>query len=93
MNFKFIVSLFTTFLVVINFGKLNAQISEISKSLNQYSFDLYNGTKVEKENLFLSPFSTYYALLSAYEGSKKKQKQSLRTYCILKIQHSLKMTV
>ena len=53
----------------------NAQTINCSRSLNNYSFNLYNNVKVENENLLLSPLSTYYALLMAYEGSKNKTKQ------------------
>ena len=56
-------------------SETNAQTNDYSSSLNNFSFDLYHETKVEKENLFLSPISTYYTLLMAYEGSKKKTKQ------------------
>ncbi len=75
MNFKQNTILAILFLFMTNMAQLNAQNSEHSKSLNQYSFDLYNETKVEKGNVFLSPLSTYYALLSAYEGSKNKTKE------------------
>ena len=63
---------------------LNAQNIECSNSLNQYSFDLYNETKVENENLFISPLSTYYALLSACEGSKNKTKEEFENVLYLK---------
>jgi len=56
-------------------SKTKAQTINCSNSLNNYSFNLYHNTKVENENLFLSPLSTYYALLMAYEGSKNKTKQ------------------
>jgi len=46
-----------------------------SSALNNFTFNLYRSTKVEKENLFISPFSTYQALLTAYAGSEKKTKQ------------------
>jgi len=59
-------------------GQINAQTSHDSKSLNSYSFDLYRLTKVKNENLFLSPLSTYYALLLAYEGSSGKTKQEFK---------------
>lgn len=53
----------------------NAQTMDKGSSLNAYSFDVFHETKLENENLFLSPISTYYALLMAYEGAKKKTKQ------------------
>ena len=52
-----------------------AQTIDYISSLNNYAFNQYRDTKVEKENLLISPLSTYYALLVAYEGSKNKTKQ------------------
>jgi serpin B len=75
--------------MILNIGQLNAQTQGYSNSLNSYSFDLYRGTKVEKENLFLSPLSTYYALLVAYEGSKNKTKQEFEKVLYLKNSGSL----
>jgi serpin B len=76
------ISILTTPFLLVGFAlffvlnsKTNAQTIDYSSSLNNYSFDLYRNTKVENENLFLSPLSTYYALLVAYEGSKNKTKQ------------------
>lgn len=63
---------------------LKAQTNDSSNSLNNYSFDLYRNIKVEKENLFLSPFSSYYALLMAYEGSKNKTKHEFEKVLYLK---------
>lgn len=71
------------FLFMTNMAQLNAQNSERSKSLNQYAFDLYKETKVENGNVFLSPLSTYYALLSAYEGSKNKTKEEFENVLYL----------
>ncbi|MFV0592351.1 MAG: serpin family protein [Draconibacterium sp.] len=71
-------------LLLCSFSQLNAQTSRDSKSLNSYSFDLYRHTKVKNENLFLSPFSTYYALLLAYEGSKSKTKREFEKVLYLK---------
>lgn len=76
--------------MIINIGQLNAQNNDNSNSLNRYSFDLYRETKVEKENLFLSPLSTYYALLVAYEGSKNATKQEFEKVLYLKSSSSLK---
>lgn len=84
MNYKPIPILVIIFLTMTDMGQLNAQNIENSKSLNQYSFDLYRETKVEKENVFLSPLSTYYALLSAYEGSKNKTKAEFENALYLK---------
>ena len=75
MNFKTITILFIICLMILDIGQLNAQTNDYSNSLNSFSFDLYRETKVEKENIFLSPLSTYCALLVAYEGSKNKTKQ------------------
>lgn len=53
----------------------NAQIDKLTKSLNDYSFDLYSQISSEdNENLFISPLSTYYALLIAYEGAQNDTK-------------------
>src|SRR5690606_27794419 len=70
-------------------GQSNAQTNN-STAINSYSFDLYREAKVEKENLFLSPLSTYYALLIAYEGSKNKTKQEFEKVLDLKNSGSLK---
>lgn len=59
----------------INIGVINAQTNDYSNSLNSYSFNLYREIKIDNENFLLSPLSTYYALLVAYEGSKNKTKQ------------------
>lgn len=48
---------------------------ENTSPLNNYSFDLYHQMKNEKENILLSPLSTYYALLMAYEGAEGKTKE------------------
>ena len=73
-NYKAITVLTIVLLTITNMGQLKAQNIESSKSLNQYSFDLYHEVKLEKGNVFLSPLSTYFALLSANEGSKNKTK-------------------
>lgn len=52
--------------------------------LNNYSFDLYHKVKNEKENILLSPLSTYYALLLAYEGAEKQTKQEFEKVLHLK---------
>ncbi|AJR04966.1 hypothetical protein AW14_13210 [Siansivirga zeaxanthinifaciens CC-SAMT-1] len=67
-----------------HFGPLHAQHVAPSKSLNQYAFDLYGELKDANENVFLSPLSTYYALLSAYEGSKNKTKAAFEKVLYLK---------
>jgi len=70
--------------MILNIDQLNAQTNEYNNSLNSYSFDLFRETKVEKENLFLSPLSSYYALLVAYEGSRNKTKQEFEKVLYLK---------
>ncbi len=75
--------------MIFNIGNLNAQTIDGSYSLNSYSFDLFHETKVEKENLLLSPFGTYYALLMAYEGSKNKTKQEFEKVLYLNNSGSL----
>jgi serpin B len=52
-----------------------AQVDKMTKSLNDYSFDLYNQIKSDNKNLFISPLSTYYALLMAYEGAQNDTKR------------------
>ena len=59
--------------VIILFCSCKKRISNepdtLEKSLNSYSFDLYRALKSDNENLFISPLSTYYALLALYEGA------------------------
>jgi serpin B len=75
VKFKTVAILFIIRLMCNELGLLYAQTNDCSNSLNSYSFDLYRETKVDAENLLLSPLSTYYALLVAYEGSKNKTRQ------------------
>jgi len=84
------ISILTTAFLLIGFvfffglnSETKAQTNNYIASMNNYSFDLYHETKVKKENLFLSPVSTYYALLVAYEGSKKKTKQEFENVLYL----------
>jgi serpin B len=77
-------------LMILNIGQLFAQTNNKSNALNSYSFDLFRETKIENENLFLSPLSTYYALLMAYEGSKNTTKQEFEKVLYLKRPGSLK---
>ena len=70
MNLKTIVLILSCF-IFFNIGPLAAQ-TKTSNGLNTYSLDLYRNAKVNSENFLLSPISTYYALLMAYEGSKNK---------------------
>ncbi|SNR71589.1 serpin B [Lutibacter agarilyticus] len=84
MNYKPITILVIVLLAITNLGQLKAQNSELSMSFNQFSFDLYQEIKLEKGNVFLSPLSTYYALLSAYEGSENKTKAAFEKVLYLK---------
>lgn len=83
MNSKTITILFLICLIIIEIGQLNAQTNN-TNALNNFSFDLYRETKIDKENLFLSPISIYYALLMNYEGSKNKTKQEFENVLYLK---------
>jgi len=67
-----------------------AQNNNFNNSINRYSLDLYHQTKVESENLFLSPLSTYFLLLMAYEGSENKTKQEFEKVLYLNSSDSLK---
>ncbi len=63
---------------------MSAQTNTFSNSINSYSFDLYQETKIENQNLFLSPLSTYVSLLMVYEGAKKRTKKELKDVLYLK---------
>jgi serpin B len=52
----------------------HAQIDKLTESLNSYSIDLYSKLKTDNENLFISPLSTYYALLIGFEGARNETK-------------------
>ena len=84
VNYKAIVFLVSIFLSLTAIGQLNAQEIDSSNPINRYSFNLYHKVKAENENLFLSPLSTYYALLSAYEGSKNQTKKAFENVLGLK---------
>ncbi|MFD0835682.1 serpin family protein [Mariniflexile aquimaris] len=84
MKYKSITILVLISLMMTHLGPLHAQHKGSSKSLNQYAFDLYGELKDENENVFLSPLSTYYALLLAYEGSKNKTKAAFEKVLYLK---------
>ncbi len=90
MHLKSITILFIMYLMIVNTRQVSAQTTNYSSSLNNYSFDLYREIKVEKENLFLSPLSTYCSLLMVYEGSKNKTKQEFEKVLHIKGSHSLK---
>jgi serpin B len=66
-----------TILIILLLATLssNAQNDKLTKSLNSYSIDLYGQLKTDNENLFISPLSSYYALLIAYEGAKNETRQ------------------
>ena len=84
MKFRSTSILLLIFQITLNIRQLKAQNSENINSLNKYSFDLYRETKVKKQNLFLSPLSTYLALFVAYEGSKNKTRQEFEKVLYLK---------
>ena len=58
---------------------LNAQLKNPADALNKYSVDLYKTSKKKKENLFLSPLSTYMALLVTYEGADGKTQREFES--------------
>ena len=89
MSSKTITILSIICLSILKTGHSNAQTNE-NNALNSFSFDLYHETKVESENLFLSPLSTYYALLVAYEGSQNKTKKEFEKVLYLKNPSALK---
>jgi len=90
MKFRTITILFIIFLGIKNIGLLSAQTNDYSNSLNSYSFDLYRETKNNNQNHFLSPLSTYYALLMVYEGSKNTTKQEFEEVLYLGNHGSIK---
>jgi serpin B len=62
-------------MAVVNTLPLKAQTTnEFSSSLNRFSFDLYSELKVNSENLFISPLSSYFPLLMFYEGANHQTK-------------------
>lgn len=65
-----------TFLIILLLTTFSAysQADRLTESLNAYSFDLYGQIKTDNDNLFVSPLSTYYALLIAYEGARNETK-------------------
>ena len=89
MNYKPVTVWFILCLMIVQIGLVSAQ-TNTSNSLNQYSFDLYSQMKVEKKNLFISPLSTYYALLMAYEGSKDETKSEFEKALYLGSSNSMK---
>jgi len=91
MKFKTTTVLFIICLMNNNIGLLNAQTNYYSNPLNRYSFDLFRVLKIDNENLLLSPFSTYNALLVAYEGSGSKTKQEFEKTLYLDNTDSLKI--
>lgn len=84
MNIKPFTILFINFLVFVNILQLRAQNKDFSNSINSYSCDLYRESIKENENLLLSPLSTYYVLLMAYEGAKEKTKQEFEKVLYLR---------
>ncbi len=74
-----------------SYSKESGLSLEHTTPLNNYSFDLYNQVKSEEENILLSPLSTYYALLMAYEGSRGKTREEFEK--ILYLQGGFHKTV
>ena len=75
MNLKPILTLTLILLLNFNGGLLSAQTGSKGNPINHYSFDLYHQTKAIDGNLLLSPASTWFALMAAYEGSAGITKQ------------------
>lgn len=75
MIFKTHLILFIAWIMLFHHEGLTAQANDFDNSLNRYSFNLYHEVKSENENILLSPLSTYYVLLMAYEGSNNRTKQ------------------
>lgn len=75
MNLKPILTLTLILLLNCHSGIVNAQTGTKDNPINHYSFDLYHQTKAIDGNLLLSPASTWFALMAAYEGSAGTTKQ------------------
>lgn len=86
LNLKFNSNWIFMVITIVCYGHVTAQNKINSSSLNKYSFDLYKQSKVENENLLLSPLSTYYALLMAYEGARNTTKKEFEN--VLYIENS-----
>lgn len=84
-----IITLFILFLINIGSVQLKAQNNNSSRLLNNYSFKLYQETKTDNENLFISPLSTFYALLMAYEGAENQTKQEFEKVLSINQQDAL----
>lgn len=84
MIFKILIFIGSICLIAGSTGGLNAQSKDKDSALNRYSFDLYHAAKIENENLFLSPLSTYYALGAVYEGAAGKTKKEFEHVLYLK---------
>ena len=84
MIFKILTFIGSICLIALNVGELYSQPKDRDSALNSYSFNLYRAVKIENENLFLSPLSTYYALGAAYEGAAGKTKKEFEHVLYLK---------
>ncbi|MCL3780429.1 serpin family protein [Prolixibacteraceae bacterium JC049] len=73
MKMKLFLLVFCVCFIGIENGR--AQSKGQCEALNSYSFELYHRLNSKKENLFISPVSTYYAMMMFYEGAKGKTKQ------------------
>lgn len=61
-------------LLLFSTSTLSAQSPISVKSLNDFSFDLFNSITARENNVFFSPISTYIALSMAYEGADGETK-------------------
>jgi serpin B len=65
------------FLIILNCFRLSvyAQQYDISNSVNDFSFSLFNQVKEREKNIVFSPLSIEIALLSCYEGASGDTKK------------------
>ena len=88
MNLKPILTLTLILLLICHSGIVNAQTGSKGNPISHYSFELYNQAKVADGNLLLSPVSTWFALMAAYEGSEGTTKQEFEKVLFQKRQDS-----
>ena len=75
MNLRPILTITLIFILNCNSGIVTAQNGRKGNPVNHYSFDLYHQARVADSNMLLSPASTWFALMAAYEGSGGTTKQ------------------
>ncbi len=68
---KTLILLFT--IIILN----DAFSQKLAESINDFSFTIYNATKPDSGNFFISPFSLNIALSIANEGSKTSTRQEM----------------